>query len=86
MIVAAAGRDLLTLVATCAVMLVGDPLLLLLFLVVIAPSMKVLRKLILRINAIAMSQFTGGAQIMQTMLETVQGIRIVCMILSLIHI
>jgi ATP-binding cassette subfamily B protein len=77
MIVAAAGRDLLTLVATCAVMLVGDPLLLLLFLVVIAPSMKVLRKLIRRINAIAMSQFTGGAQIMQTMLETVQGIRIV---------
>jgi ATP-binding cassette subfamily B protein len=75
--VAAAGRDLLTLLATCAVMMVGDPVLLLLFLVVIAPSMKVLRKLIRRINAIAMSQFTGGAQIMETLQETVQGIRIV---------
>jgi ATP-binding cassette subfamily B protein len=36
-----------------------------------------LRKLIRGINAIAMSQFTGGAQIMETMQETVQGIRIV---------
>jgi subfamily B ATP-binding cassette protein MsbA len=77
LLVSAAGRDLLTLLATCAVMLVGDPVLLLLFLVVIAPSIKMLRKLIRRINAIAMSQFTGGAQIMETMQETVQGIRIV---------
>jgi ATP-binding cassette subfamily B protein len=77
LVVAAAGRDLLTVLSACAVMLIGDPLLLVLFLVVIAPSMKVLRKLIRRINAIAMSQFTGGAQIMETMLETVQGIRIV---------
>jgi ATP-binding cassette subfamily B protein len=58
-------------------MLIGDPLLLLMFLVVVAPSVKVLRKLIRRINAIAMSQFTGGAQIMETMQETIQGIRIV---------
>jgi ATP-binding cassette subfamily B protein len=77
LLVSAAGRDLLTVIATCVVMLVGDPLLLLLFLIVVAPSLKMLRKLIRRINAIAMSQFTGGAQIMQTMQETVQGIRIV---------
>jgi ATP-binding cassette subfamily B protein len=77
MLVSAAGRDFLTVVSTCVVMLVGDPLLLVLFLVVVAPSLKMLRKLIRRINLIAMSQFTGGAQIMQTLLETVQGIRIV---------
>jgi ATP-binding cassette subfamily B protein len=77
LLVAAAGRDLLTVLSACAVMLIGDPLLLLLFLLVIAPSVKVLRKMIRRINAIAMSQFTGGAQIMETMQETVQGIRIV---------
>jgi ATP-binding cassette subfamily B protein len=77
LLVSAAGRDFLTLVSTCIVMLVGDPLLLVLFLVVVAPSMKMLRRLVRRINAIAMSQFTGGAQIMETLQETVQGIRIV---------
>ena len=58
-------------------MLIGDPVLLLMFLVVVAPSIRVLRKLIRRINAIAMSQFTGGAKIWETLQETVQGIRIV---------
>jgi hypothetical protein len=33
LLVSAAGRDLLTVVGTCIVMLVGDPLLLLMFLV-----------------------------------------------------
>jgi ATP-binding cassette subfamily B protein len=77
LLVAAAGRDFLTVVSTCVVMLAGDPLLLILFLVVVAPSVKMLRKLIRRINVVAMSQFTGGAQIMETLQETVQGIRIV---------
>ncbi len=77
LLVSAAGRDLLTVVGTCIVMLIGDPLLLLMAVVAVAPSVRVLRKLIRRINAIAMSQFTGGAQIMETMQETVQGIRIV---------
>ena len=77
MLVSAAGRDLLTVAGNCIVMLIGDPLLMAMFLVVVAPSLKVLRKLIRRINAIAMSQFTGGAQIMETMQETVQGIRTV---------
>src|SRR5579871_6791597 len=77
LLVSAAGRDLLTVVGTFIVMVIGDPLLLIMSLVVVAPSLKVLRKLIRRINAIAMSQFTGGAQIMETMQETVQGIRTV---------
>jgi ATP-binding cassette subfamily B protein len=77
LLVSAVGRDLLTVISTCVVMLVGDPALLLLFLVVVAPSLKMLRKLVRRINVVAMSQFTGGAQIMETLQETVQGIRIV---------
>jgi len=77
LLVTAAGRDLLTVVANCIVMLIADPLLLVLSLVVVPPIMMGLRKLISRINSIARSQFTGGAQIMETLQETVQGIRIV---------
>jgi ATP-binding cassette, subfamily B, bacterial MsbA len=77
LLVTAAGRDLLTVVGNCIVMVIADPLLLLLSLLVVPPAMIVLRKLIRRINAIARSQFTGGAQIMETLQETVQGIRIV---------
>jgi ATP-binding cassette, subfamily B, bacterial MsbA len=77
LLVTAAGRDLLTVVGNCIVMMVADPMLLLLSLVVVPPALMVLRKLIRRINTIARSQFTGGAQIMETLQETVQGIRIV---------
>jgi ATP-binding cassette subfamily B protein len=41
------------------------------------PAIVVLRKLVRRIHAIASSQFTGGAQILETLQEAVQGIRIV---------
>jgi ATP-binding cassette subfamily B protein len=77
LLVSAAGRDLLTVAGNCIVMLIGDPVLLLMFLLVVAPCLKVLRKLIRRINVIAMSQFTGGAKIWEALQETVQGIRIV---------
>jgi ATP-binding cassette, subfamily B, bacterial MsbA len=36
-----------------------------------------IRKMVRRIRSIAMSQFTGGARILETMQETLQGIRIV---------
>ena len=76
-LITAAGRDFLTVVGCCAVMLWADPLLALVSVVGVPPAMMVLRKLIRRINVIARSQFSGGAQIMQTLQETVQGIRIV---------
>jgi ATP-binding cassette subfamily B protein len=41
------------------------------------PAFIVLRKMIRRIYAIARNQFTGGTRILETMQETVQGIRIV---------
>ena len=43
----------------------------------VPPALYFLRKMIRRISSIAKRQFTGGARILETMQETVQGIRIV---------
>jgi ATP-binding cassette, subfamily B, bacterial MsbA len=77
LLITAVGRDLLSVIGLGAVMVVQDPMLSLVSLVVVPPALLVLRKLIRRIHSIARSQYTGGAQILQTMQETVQGIRIV---------
>ena len=76
LLVSAVGRDLLTLIGLVAVMIVQDPMLALITLV-FAPPALVLRTLIRRIYAVARNRFTGGARILETMQETVQGIRIV---------
>src|SRR5215208_356806 len=76
-LITAIGRDFLTLVALAAVMVIQDPLLSLVTLVVAPPAMLIQRKLIRRIRTIARNQFTGGTQIMETMQEALQGIRIV---------
>ena len=76
-LITAAGRDLLSVLGLGAVMVAQDPVMSLVGLVVVPPAMVMLRKLIRRINVIARSQFTGGAQILETLQETVQGIRIV---------
>ena len=54
-----------------------DPIMSFFSFVVAPPAFFVLRKLIRRIYAIARNQFTGGTRILETMQETVQGIRIV---------
>ena len=46
-------------------------------LVVAPPAMLVLRKLVKRIKGLAHNQFTGSADIMETMQESLQGIRTV---------
>jgi len=71
------GRDLLSLIGLVAVMVVQDPLMSFFSFVVAPPAFLVLRKLIRRIYSIARSQFDGGTRIMETMQETLQGIRIV---------
>ncbi len=71
------GRDLLSLIGLVTVMVVQDPIMSFFAFVVAPPAFLVLRKLIRRIYAIARSQFQGGAQIMETLQETLQGIRIV---------
>ncbi len=77
LLITALGRDLLSLIGLAIVMVVRDPVMSLLTLLVAPPALLVLRKLVRRIHAIASTQFTGGAQIVETLQETVQGIRIV---------
>ena len=77
LIVGAIGRDFLVLVALLIVMIVQDPVMSFFSFIVVPPALYLLRKMIRRISNIAKRQFTGGARILETMQETVQGIRIV---------
>jgi ATP-binding cassette subfamily B protein len=77
LLILAIGRDLLTLIGLAAVMLIQDPVLFGIGFVGVPPAMLVLRKLIRRIRVVAHSQFAGGARILETLQETLQGIRIV---------
>src|SRR3954470_11798932 len=77
LLINAIGRDLLTLIALVCVMVAQDPLLSLVGLVVVPPAMLFLRKMIKRIKGLAYSQFTGTADILETMQESLQGIRTV---------
>ena len=54
-----------------------DPLLFAVTLIVFPPAMLLLRKMIRRIRHISRAQFTGGTRILETMQETLQGMRIV---------
>ena len=77
LLINAIGRDLLSLIALVAVMLVTDPLMALLGFGVAPPAMIVLRKLVKRIKGLAHNQFSGTADILETMQELLQGIRTV---------
>ena len=71
------GRDLLSLIGLAMVMAVQDPVMSLFSIIVMPPAMLLLRKLIHRIKTIALQQFTGTTRILETLQETVQGMRIV---------
>jgi ATP-binding cassette subfamily B protein len=58
-------------------MVLQDPLMSFFSFVVVPPAFLILRKLIRRIYSIARSQFHGGTRVIETMQETLQGIRIV---------
>jgi ATP-binding cassette subfamily B protein len=73
----ALGRDFLLLIGLVAVMLMQDPYMALLGFGVAPPAMLVLRKLVKRIKGLAYNQFTGTADILETMQESLQGIRTV---------
>ena len=77
LLINAVGRDLLLLISLIGVMVVQDPVLSLVGLVVVPPAMLVLRKLVKRIKGLAYNQFTGTADILETMQESLQGIRTV---------
>jgi ABC-type multidrug transport system fused ATPase/permease subunit len=77
LLINALGRDFLLLVGLVVVMLMQDPYMALLGFGVAPPAMLVLRKLVKRIKGLAYSQFTGTADILETMQESLQGIRTV---------
>ena len=77
LLVTAIGRDLLSLIGLLAVMVLQDPIMSFFSFIVAPPAFVVLRKMIRRIYSIARNQFYGGTRILETMQETVQGIRIV---------
>src|SRR3954454_16557504 len=77
LLVNALGRDFLLLVGLVTVMLMQDPYMALLGFLVAPPAMLVLRKLVKRIKGLAHNQFTGTADILETMQESLQGIRTV---------
>src|SRR6476620_11111128 len=77
MLVNAVGRDLMMLLAMIGVMVWQDPVMSFIGLVVVPPAMLVLRKLVKRIKGLAFNQFTGTADILETMQESLQGIRTV---------
>src|SRR6201989_2759796 len=72
MLINAIGRDLLMLLSLLGVMIWQDPLMSLLGLVAVPPAMLVMRKLVKRIKGLAYHQFTGTADILETMQESLQ--------------
>jgi ABC-type multidrug transport system fused ATPase/permease subunit len=77
LLINAVGRDVLSLIGLVIVMVMQDPIMALLGFAVAPPAMLVLRKLVKRIKGLAHTQFTGTADIMETMQESLQGIRTV---------
>jgi subfamily B ATP-binding cassette protein MsbA len=77
LLVTSIGRDLLSLIGLVGVMVWQDPLMSFFSFVVAPPAFFVLRKMIRRIYSIARSQFHGNTQVVETLQETLQGIRIV---------
>jgi ATP-binding cassette subfamily B protein len=77
LLIAAIGRDGLSLIGLAAVMVVQDPLLSLVALLVMPPAVLVARDLVRRVRSITFDQFAGGASMLETIQETLQGLRIV---------
>jgi ATP-binding cassette, subfamily B, bacterial MsbA len=73
----ALGRDLLLLVGLIAVMVIQDAYMATLGFLIAPPAMLFIRKLVKRIKGLAYTQFTGTASILETMQESLQGIRTV---------
>src|SRR6202008_2866559 len=73
----AVGRDLLSLIGLGAVMVIQDPWMSLFGLLVAPPALFFIRKLVRRIRNLAHTQFTGTTDILETMQESLQGIRTV---------
>jgi ABC-type multidrug transport system fused ATPase/permease subunit len=71
------GRDVMTLAGLIAVMVLQAPLLSLIALLLMGPSIAIVRHLAKRVRSIAQTEFTGGARIAEALQETIQGLRVV---------
>ena len=77
LIVTTASRDLLTLLGLTAVMVIQDPVMSIMGLLIAPPAWFALTYLMKRVKKQARAQFRGGAAALETLQETLQGIRIV---------
>ncbi len=71
------GRDLLSLIGLVGVMVYQAPFMSMIGFVVMPPAILTVRKLLKRVRAITRAQFGGGADILETLQETIQGFRII---------
>jgi ATP-binding cassette subfamily B protein len=71
------GRDLLSLIGLAAVMIYQAPVLSLIAILVMPPAVLIVRKLIKRMRNIALTQFQGAAGVVESLQETIQGLRVV---------
>jgi ATP-binding cassette subfamily B protein len=77
MLINALGRDLLSLIGLVGVMAYQAPFMSLIGFIVMPPAVLTVRKLMKRVRAITLTQFGGGADILKTMQETIQGFKII---------
>jgi subfamily B ATP-binding cassette protein MsbA len=77
LLITSIGRDLFTLIGLFAVMVIQDPVMALGGLIIAPPAIIMLRKMVKRVRAIIKVQFTGGTQTIETLQETLQGLRVV---------
>jgi ATP-binding cassette subfamily B protein len=77
LLINAVGRDVLSLLGLLVVMVMQDPWMSLFGLVVAPPAIFAIRKLVKRIKNLAHAQFTRNAAILETVQESLQGIRTV---------
>ncbi len=77
LLITSIGRDLFTLIGLFAVMVIQDPVMSLVGLIIAPPAMIMLGKMVRRVRAIVRVQFTGGTQTIETLQETLQGLRVV---------
>jgi ATP-binding cassette subfamily B protein len=77
LVVNAVGKDLLSLIGLVSVMVFQDPMLSLISFVMAPPLFLFVRKIVRRIKHLAHNQFVSSTNIMETVMETLQGIRTV---------
>ncbi len=77
LLITAVGRDLMSLIGLCVVMVIQDPVMSIAGFITVPPAVLFLGKLVRRVRRIARMQFTGGTKIIETVQEALQGIRMV---------